>query len=56
MGWTALGLVRIATSEMMDSALPGTDLTVIHDVLVGHREHVRGFHRLRSRRSVLCAT
>jgi cation diffusion facilitator family transporter len=51
MGWTALGLVRIATSEMMDAALPGHDLAVIHDVLVGHREHVRGFHRLRTRRS-----
>ncbi|HEV8574278.1 MAG TPA: cation diffusion facilitator family transporter, partial [Dehalococcoidia bacterium] len=48
MGWTAMGLVRIATSEMMDTALPGHDLAVIHDVLVGHREHVRGFHRLRT--------
>jgi cation diffusion facilitator family transporter len=51
MGWTAMGLVRIATSEMMDTALPGHDLAVIHDVLVGHREHVRGFHRLRTRRA-----
>jgi len=51
MGWTALGLVRIATSEMMDTALPDADLAAIHDVLVGHREHVRGFHRLRTRRA-----
>jgi cation diffusion facilitator family transporter len=51
MGWTALGLVRIATSEMMDTALPRADLATIHDVLIAHREHVRGFHRLRTRRA-----
>jgi cation diffusion facilitator family transporter len=51
MGWTALGLVRIAASEVMDTALPEADLSVIHDVLVEHRDHVRGFHRLRTRRS-----
>jgi cation diffusion facilitator family transporter len=51
MGWTALGLVRIAASEVMDTALPDHDLAVIYDVLVGHREQVRGFHRLRTRRT-----
>ena len=51
MGWTALGLVRIAASEVMDTALPEHDLAVIHDVLVGHRRQVRGFHRLRTRRT-----
>lgn len=51
MGWTALGLVRIAASEVMDTALPDSDLAAIHDVLVKHREHVRGFHRLRTRRT-----
>ena len=51
MGWTALGLVRIAASEVMDTALPDADLAAIHDVLVKHREHVRGFHRLRTRRT-----
>src|SRR6266508_5001135 len=51
MGWTALGLVRIAASEVMDTSLPDADLTVIHDVLVEHREYVRGFHRLRTRRT-----
>jgi cation diffusion facilitator family transporter len=51
MGWTALGLVRIAASEVMDTSLPDHDLAVIHDVLVGHREQVRGFHRLRTRRT-----
>jgi cation diffusion facilitator family transporter len=51
MGWTALGLVRIAASEVMDTSLPVDDLAAIHDVLVGHREQVRGFHRLRTRRA-----
>jgi len=51
MGWTALGLVRIAASEVMDTSLPDADLAVIHDVLVEHRQYVRGFHRLRSRRT-----
>ena len=51
MGWTALGLVRIAASEVMDTSLPDADLAVIHDVLVEHRQYVRGFHRLRTRRT-----
>ncbi len=51
MGWTALGLVRIAASEIMDTALPPEDLLAIYDALVEHQEEVRGFHRLRTRRS-----
>src|SRR5438128_5869849 len=51
MGWTAVGLVRIAFSEMMDTALPEHDLAVIRDVLVEHRNELRGFHRLRTRRA-----
>jgi cation diffusion facilitator family transporter len=51
MAWTALGLVRIAASEVMDTSLPDADLAAIHDVLVEHREYVRGFHRLRTRRT-----
>jgi cation diffusion facilitator family transporter len=51
MGWTAFGLVRIAASEVMDTSLPAEDLAAIHDVLVEHQEHVRGFHRLLTRRS-----
>jgi cation diffusion facilitator family transporter len=51
MAWTAVGLVRAATSEIMDTALPLDDLGVIHDVLVAHRQEIRGFHRLRTRRS-----
>jgi len=51
MGWTAVGLVRTALSEIMDVALPEQELRVIHDVLVAHRDDIRGFHRLRSRRA-----
>jgi len=51
MGWTAIGLVRSATEEIMDSALPDADIAQIHDVLVAHQDQVRGFHRLRTRRS-----
>src|SRR3990172_7549310 len=51
MGWTAVGLVRSALSEIMDVALPEHELRVIYDVLVAHRDEIRGFHRLRSRKA-----
>ncbi len=51
MGWTAVGLVRSAVSEIMDVALPDHELRDIHDVLVAHRDDIRGFHRLRSRKA-----
>jgi cation diffusion facilitator family transporter len=51
MAWTALGLAREALSEIMDVALPDEELRAIQDVIAGHEEDIRGFHRLRSRRS-----
>lgn len=51
MGYTAIGLIRTAVNEMMDVALPLEDIRTICDVLVEHRSDVRGFHRLRTRRS-----
>ncbi len=51
MGWTAVGLVRTATEEIMDAALPSEDIAAIHDILVAHKDQIRGFHRLRTRRS-----
>lgn len=51
MGWTAVGLVRTATEEIMDAALPPDDIAAIHNVLVAHKDQIRGFHRLRTRRS-----
>jgi cation diffusion facilitator family transporter len=50
MGWTAFGLVRTAAADIMDTALPEDELNVITECLLTHPE-VRGFHRLRSRRS-----
>lgn len=51
MGYTAIGLIRTAVDEIMDVALPIEDIRTICDVLVEHRSEVRGFHRLRTRRS-----
>lgn len=51
MGWTAVRLIRDAVGEIMDVALPDEELRIIHDVILAHRAEVRGFHRLRSRRS-----
>jgi cation diffusion facilitator family transporter len=51
MGWTAIGLVRTATEEIMDAALPPEEVAAIHDVLAAHKDQIRGFHRLRTRRS-----
>jgi cation diffusion facilitator family transporter len=50
MGWTAFGLVRTAAADIMDTALPEEELNVITECLLTHPE-VRGFHRLRTRRS-----
>jgi cation diffusion facilitator family transporter len=50
MGWIAYGLVRTAAADIMDTALPESELNEITEVLIAHPE-VRGFHRLRTRRS-----
>jgi cation diffusion facilitator family transporter len=50
MGWIAYGLVRTAAADIMDTALPEDELNEITEVLISHPE-VRGFHRLRTRRS-----
>jgi cation diffusion facilitator family transporter len=51
MGWTAVGLVRAALAEIMDSALPEEELKIIQDVVQAHSGEIKGFHRLRTRRS-----
>lgn len=51
MGFTAIGLTRTAVDDIMDRALPAEDLRAICDVLVAHKDDVRSFHRLRTRRS-----
>lgn len=50
MGFTAIGLVRSALSEMMDEALPAPEVATIERILQSHPE-VRGFHQLRTRRT-----
>jgi cation diffusion facilitator family transporter len=51
MAWTAYALVRTALSEVMDEALPESELRVIMDVIDAHKADIRGFHRLRTRRA-----
>lgn len=51
MGYTALGLIRTAASDIMDTALPPEDMDTIRDVLATHSSEVTGYHRLRTRRS-----
>lgn len=51
MAWTAVMLAREALSEIMDVALPDDELRAIQDVIAAHEDDIRGFHRLRSRKS-----
>lgn len=51
MGWTAVGLIKIAVDEVMDTALPPEEIAVILDVLDEHRGEVLGHHALRTRRA-----
>jgi cation diffusion facilitator family transporter len=51
MCWTAIGLVRTALGDIMDQALPANDVRAISDVLRDHASEIRGYHRLRTRRS-----
>jgi cation diffusion facilitator family transporter len=51
MAFTAAGLAREALTEIMDVALPEDELQAIHQVIQAHRDDIRGYHRLRSRRS-----
>jgi cation diffusion facilitator family transporter len=51
MGFTAVGLIRHAVDDIMDRSLPPEDLRAICRVLVDHKDEVRGFHQLRTRRS-----
>lgn len=51
MAWIAVGLVRVAYEEIMDSALPPDDISAIERVVAGHSSELRGYHNLRTRRS-----
>jgi cation diffusion facilitator family transporter len=51
MAWAAYGMVRIALGEVMDAALPPEDMRAIQAALAQHAGEIRGYHRLRTRRS-----
>jgi cation diffusion facilitator family transporter len=51
MGWAAIGLVRTALEDIMDAALPADEVQAISDVLQQHAGEIKGYHRLRTRRS-----
>ena len=52
--WTALRLISGSTRVLLDESLPGEELEVIERVIEGEiksEEAVRGFHKLRARKS-----
>ncbi|MEX0684064.1 MAG: cation diffusion facilitator family transporter [Dehalococcoidia bacterium] len=49
--WASIGLVRTALEDILDRALPDDELKAIGDILLAHSGDVRGFHRVRTRRS-----
>ncbi len=51
MGWAAIGLVNTALTDIMDASLPDEEQRVITDILQQHEHEIRGYHRLRTRRS-----
>lgn len=51
MAWTAFGLVRVALNEILDRSLPAEEIEMIVDVLRRYESEIRGYHRLRTRRS-----
>jgi cation diffusion facilitator family transporter len=51
MAWTAIGLVRLALDDILDTALPAAEVETIAEVLREHEGEIRGVHRLRTRRS-----
>jgi cation diffusion facilitator family transporter len=51
MAWIARGLVLTALGEVMDTTLPPEDLRAIQAALAAHESEIRGYHRLRTRRS-----
>lgn len=51
MAWTAVGLVKLALNDILDSTLPPQEIDLIAEVLRRHESEIRGYHRLRTRRS-----
>lgn len=49
--WIAVGILRTALSELVDSALPDDVLAALHECLAHESHGMRGYHALRTRRS-----
>jgi cation diffusion facilitator family transporter len=51
LAWSGVEVFRGALPEVMDVALPSEEVRAVEDVLAAHRGPVRGYHRLRTRKS-----
>lgn len=51
MAWVAWWLVKTAIRDVIDTTLPEHELRQIMDVIDAHVPEIRGFHRLRTRKS-----
>ncbi len=51
LAWSGVQVFRGALPEVMDVALPSEEVRAVEDVLAAHRGPVRGYHRLRTRKS-----
>lgn len=51
LAWVALSILRVALSELMDSALPDDEVAQLEACLEREGNGVRGFHGLRTRKS-----
>jgi len=49
--WIAVGILRIALSELIDTALPDDVLAALQECLAHESHGMRGYHALRTRRS-----
>lgn len=51
LAWSGVAVFREALPEVMDVALPSDEVRAVEDVLAANRGPVRGYHRLRTRKS-----
>lgn len=51
LAWSGYTVLRTALPEVMDVALPSEEVRAVERVLASHRGPVRGYHRLRTRKS-----
>lgn len=51
LAWSGVAVFRGALPEVMDVALPSEEVRSVERVLAAHRGPVRGYHRLRTRKS-----